>query len=99
MIRILSFSTNRDILPVMDRLVNKQEGWEGRRAADLATAERLLDEEDFDLVLLGAGTGEAELQHLRARTQVQGKAVRFVVHYGGGSGLLYNEVAAALATD
>ena len=94
MITILSFCTNPTILPVMDRLVNKQEGWRGLRAPDLATAKALVSEHSIDLVLLGAGTGAAERAVLAELTA--GKPTKYVNHYGGGSGLLYAEVTAAL---
>ena len=94
MIQILSFCTNPTILPVMDRLVNKQEGWTGHRAADLRTAAALVAEHDFDVVLLGAGTGDEEREALAAITK--DKSTRYINHYGGGSGLLYAEVTEAL---
>lgn len=97
MIRILSFCTNPDILPVMDRLVNKHsDQWESHRAPDLATAKQVLTDLDIDIVLLGAGTGEEEQAILHQLTTQLGKATRYIKHYGGGSGLLYAEIEEAL---
>jgi hypothetical protein len=97
MINILSFSTNADILPVMDRLVNKHsDDWRGYQAADLATAHRILTEQDINILLLGAGTGQAEYDELQTVVTSAGKDTKFVYHYGGGSGLLYAEIAEAL---
>lgn len=96
MFNILSFSTNREILPIMDRLVNKQEGWTGQRAPDLAAARELLLAGDFSAVLLGAGTGEAERNALQILLDATGKKTVLIDHYGGGSGLLYAEVMEAL---
>ncbi|WP_082921699.1 hypothetical protein [Lewinella sp. 4G2] len=97
MIHILSFSTNKEILAVMDRLVNKHdENWTGYRAADLATASEIITQSPIDVVLLGAGTGAAERQVLSDQASAADKRIRFIDHYGGGSGLLYAEVEEAL---
>ncbi len=97
MIKILSFSTNPDILPVMDRLVNKQAGWTGRPVADIRTARSAVLKEDFDIVLLGAGTGVAERESLQVILKELGKPTLLIDHYGGGSGLLFAEVMEAMA--
>ncbi|MEM9525983.1 MAG: hypothetical protein AAGA31_05190 [Bacteroidota bacterium] len=96
MINILSFSTNPEILPVMDRLVNKNPNWRSLSAANLATARKLVQEEDVDLVLLGAGTGEAERSVLQEDILFHNKQTRLINHYGGGSGLLLAEVTGAM---
>jgi len=94
---ILSLSTNPDILPVMDRLViNHADDWQSFTAPDLDTARQVLAERDIDVVLLGAGTGEAEHAELQTVAVAADKATKFVYHYGGGSGLLYAEVEQAL---
>lgn len=98
MIHILSFCTNPEILPVMDRLVNKHsDDWTGYRAPDLATARRVLAERRIDCVLLGAGTGREEQEALLADLAPDAHMPVFIHHYGGGSGLLYAEVEQALA--
>ena len=94
---ILSFATNKEILAIMDRLINKHDAsWQGFRAADLEAAKTKLSEHDIDVVLLGAGTDVAEREALELHCQSLGKTPKFVSHYGGGSGLLYAEVEQAL---
>ncbi|MEM9930745.1 MAG: hypothetical protein AAF840_13045, partial [Bacteroidota bacterium] len=88
MINILSFSTNPDILPVMDRLVNKQEGWQGAAVDNLTDAHQAVLNNDFDVVLLGAGTGAIERQALTLALKAAAKRTVLIDHYGGGSGLL-----------
>jgi len=97
MLRILSFVTNPSILPVLDRVVNKQEGWTGERAPDLAAAQDHLLREEFDLVLLGAGTGAEERAALQQLIDERKLKTRLVDHFGGGSGLLYAEVMETLS--
>ena len=96
MISIISFVKNREILPVLDRLVNKEEGWEGVRAADLETAREHLRNGRFDVILLGAGTGDEERAELRKVIDETEQQTIMIDHYGGGSGLLYAEVMEAL---
>ena len=96
MLRILSFVTNPEILPVLDRVVNKQEGWTGRRASSLAAAEAVLHREPIDVILLGAGTGAAERESLTVTIANSGQNTIIIDHYGGGSGLLYAEVMEAV---
>ena len=97
MIHVLSFSTNKEILAVMDRLVNKHsDNWTGHRAADLETALSKLTELPIDVVLLGAGTDAEDRESLQQIIDNDGLKAKIVVHYGGGSGLLYAEVEEAL---
>lgn len=99
MLSILSFSTNLEILPVMDRLVNKNPDWKGLCAPDLTTARTLVQEQDVDLVLLGAGTGKAEHIALTEDIISLGKQTKLINHYGGGSGLLLAEIMGALSRE
>lgn len=92
MLRILSFVANPQILPVLDRLVNKQDGWSGDRAPNLSTASEQLQAEEYDFVLLGAGTGSEERAALQEIIDVRKLKTRLIDHFGGGSGLLYAEV-------
>lgn len=96
MIRIVSFVKNPEILPVLDRLVNKEEGWRGERAPDLDTATTLVRRGDIDVVLLGSGTGATERAVLQKIIEETGCSTVLLDHYGGGSGLLYGEVLEAL---
>lgn len=97
MLNILSVAKNKDILQVINRLVNQTAGWHGQATDEVNEAEFLLMQEEFDIVLLGAGLSpeeEAQLGNFCKHLTFQ---PRIVKHYGGGSGLLYSEVASALA--
>lgn len=94
--KILSFVTNPEILPVLDRVVNKHDGWTGERAPDLETARKKVSEGDFDVVLLGSGTGAEERVVLQAIIAGRNLQTVLVDHFGGGSGLLYAEVVEAV---
>lgn len=97
MTNILSIAAHDDIRRIMNRLVNTREGWQGQAAVDVNEAEALLADEEFDLILIGVGVSESAENQLRefcTHLTFQPKLVR---HYGGGSGLLYNEVMLAMA--
>lgn len=96
MLRILSFVTHPEILPVLDRVVNKHEHWTGERAPDLPTALTKVAEGNFDVVLLGSGTGVEERQRLQELIAERGLQTVLIDHFGGGSGLLYAEVMEAV---
>lgn len=81
----------------MDRLVNKNPDWRSLSAANLATARKLVQEENVDLVLLGAGTGKEERSVLEEDILAHNKPTRLINHYGGGSGLLLAEVTGAMS--
>lgn len=97
MLRILSFVKNPEILPVLDRVVNKHEGWTGLRAASLDEAQAIVQDQAIDVVLLGAGTGVTERQALTETITRNNQQTILIDHYGGGSGLLYAEVMNGLA--
>lgn len=96
MIKILSACNHPDILSIMDRLVERQEGWSSSTAAKLSTVFDLLGNEHFDLLLLGAGFAEAEQREIEALIEEKKLPTKVVNHYGGGSGLLYSEIMMAL---
>ncbi len=50
----------------------------------------------FQLVLLSSGLDETAEKQVRTALQQLQPHVPIVQHYGGGSGLLYNEIAEAL---
>ena len=98
-LEILVISTNPELMEVILRLVNNKEGWTGtgtgaesiEKSKEIFTASP-----KFDIVLFDVGVSEAEEKELTAIFKTQNSEVIAIRHYGGGSGLLYNEVQAAL---
>ncbi|WP_338870458.1 response regulator receiver protein [Spirosoma sp. SC4-14] len=95
---ILYIGLNSEINPVMLRLLNSHNEWDGVVADSCPEAIRLFQEQRFDLVLLGNGLSEAEEAQLRKQFCSQQPAIIVVEHYGGGSGLLAGEIRQALAS-
>lgn len=94
--RILIVGCHADILETVLRLVNAQPGRTGIGATSASEALERIAGESFDLVLLTNGLSESEEHALRARIAALHPGLPVVQHYGGGSGLLDNEIRAAL---
>ena len=94
---VLVVCKHPDILSTILRLIHKKEGWTAVGAASAAEAEAVCTATPINLVLFGAGVDENEEQQLRTNLPALRPDIKFVQHYGGGSGLLYGEVLQALA--
>jgi DNA-binding NtrC family response regulator len=91
-INILAVGTHPEIMATILRLLNNKPNWQATGASNLAEALTHANDQQFDIVLIGAGIDEAD-------TLVIKKAypkIPVVLHYGGGSGLLYAEIYQAL---
>jgi len=94
--RILIVGCHADILETVLRLVNAQPGRYAVGSSSASEALAILEAHPFDLVLLTNGLSEPEEAALRADIAALHPALPVVQHYGGGSGLLENEIRAAL---
>jgi hypothetical protein len=98
-IRILYFGKNKDILETVIRLLNNHESWSGEGVYELEHVKESLQDEHFDILLLGCGIDEADEEKLRKYLAEFYPAIKIIQHYGGGSGLLSNEILEALHVD
>lgn len=96
MIKILYIGRHTEILETVVRLLNANEEWFGIGATTDEEALELFSKYDFSLVLLGCGI-EEESEHLLLTAFRNLKPdIVIIQHYGGGSGLLRNEITLAL---
>jgi DNA-binding NtrC family response regulator len=95
-IEILAVGTKTDIVETVQRLINKNPDWNGTCAYDKAQAIEIFASKDFDLVLLGGGLDDASELELITKFNTEKPEVPVVQHFGGGSGLLFSEIQAAL---
>jgi len=95
-LHILVVGRHPDIMPVVLRLINQHAGWESTGAMTDEEAMEQFQQQSFNLVLLSSGVPEESERELRAFFQSQQPSVPVIQHYGGGSGLLENEILAAL---
>lgn len=92
----LVLSTRDDLLEVMLRLIRNHEGWTAEGATSPDEARQKFAAGEYDIFLLNAGIEAATEAALEAEFKAQQPGLIVIQHYGGGSGLLYNEVQAAL---
>lgn len=93
---ILIISTNREALEVILRLVHKKDNWKGFGAPTTEKAKELFRLEDIDIVLFNVGICSEEEKELIHFFNTEKEDIIVIQHYGGGSGLLYNEIQFAL---
>ena len=95
-IEILVIGRNPAIMETVVRLVNQNKEWNAAGALTDEEAIELFHKYPFDLVLLGSGIEEASEIKLRKLFNYQRPGITIIQHFGGGSGLLSNEIMAAL---
>ena len=99
MARILAVGTHPEVMPVIERLLRSQDGWEPVVVFGAPEALAALQTiKHIDVVLLGAGLSSKEEADLHSAASALSPKVPVVAHYGGGSGLLFAEIWGALGT-
>jgi hypothetical protein len=94
---ILVVCAHEEILQTILRLINASDQWKALGAPTQETARVLFTENRFALVLLGSGIDDDAEKMLCRFFLEKDPGVKIVPHYGGGSGLLFNEIHSALA--
>lgn len=95
---ILAVCSHPEILQTIIRLINNNPQWNGTGATDEHQALVYFTEQPFDVVLLGSGMDAASVKKLMPPCRAINPLVKFVQHYGGGSGLLSTEIYEAIAS-
>jgi DNA-binding response OmpR family regulator len=95
-LKILAVGRNAAILEVVNRLINAHEKWTGATAASAEEAVNAISTARYDIVLLCAGISEEEAAMLKQQLAKHWPHTMLLRHFGGGSGLLENEILAAL---
>ena len=96
MLNILAIGRDPAILQVVERLINGHESWTARIVTTDEEAVTAFGQAKFSIVFVCAGVSMEEEKGLRRRLQQLDPEVVVTRHYGGGSGLLENEVLAIL---
>lgn len=94
---ILYIGKNPEITETVIRLINNRENWQGVAANTADEARELFATTHFNVVLLGNGIGPDEEAILFEFFNETKPEVPVIQHYGGGSGLLYAEIAEAIS--
>lgn len=96
MLNILAIGKDMAILQVVERLINGHEGWKATIVGSEEEAVAAMGRTKFAIVFVCAGISMEEEDGLRQRLQQLDPAVVVTRHYGGGSGLLENEILSIL---
>jgi hypothetical protein len=90
----LAIGRNEEIIKVLGRLINQE--WRGIAVTKDEEALAAFREGHFDIVLFSNGITAEEKAALETELCSVNASVIFIQHMGGGSGLLENEILAAL---
>lgn len=93
---ILVLGRHPQILETVLRLIHTQQEWKAIGALSDSEAIEQFRADNFDLVLIGGGVEEESERKLKTEFEKLNPKVKIIRHYGGGSGLLFNEIHEAL---
>ena len=96
-IDILAVGKEAAILEVVERLINSHEGWHASTAATGDEAIAAVKKKKYTIVFVCAGFSSQEEENLRGQLTKLDPALVVTRHFGGGSGLLENEILGILA--
>lgn len=96
-VNILVISKHPQILKIVVKLINNTTEWQAIGTDIEETAMNLFTENNINIVLFGTGITEESEAVLRTFFVQHNPAIIMIQHYGGGSGLLSNEIMQALA--
>lgn len=91
---ILVVGREKAILEVVERLINGHQGWKATLVTTEDAATQAFTKTSFPIVLVCAGFSAQEEEALKQRLIKEDTVV--IRHYGGGSGLLENEILGIL---
>jgi hypothetical protein len=91
-LNLLALGRNPEIMTVMDRLLNAPANWHGVTVHTPEEALETARSKTFHIVLLCAGISPEEESLLTEQLLAINPALIIKRHFGGGSGLLKNEI-------
>lgn len=93
-LQFLVIGKNQEILDTLKRIIENNEGWKAEIQSDENVCYNYLKENQVDIVLLSSGLEEQFEKDIKVFCENLNQDVKVIDHYGGGSGLLKNEVYA-----
>lgn len=91
-LNFLVIGKNNEILETLKRIIENNEGWKAEIQSDENICYNYIKENHIDIVLLSSGLEEKFENEIKVFCKNLDKEVKVIDHYGGGSGLLKNEV-------
>ncbi len=95
-VNILVIGRHREIMQTVLRLVNQNPAYNASGATSNDEALDMFRDGNFQLVILGGGVDRESEQLFREQFRAMQPGIKIIQHFGGGSGLLENEIRAAL---
>ena len=91
-LQFLVIGKNQEILDTLKRIIENNEGWKAEIRNNENVCYDYIKENQVDIVLLSCGLEEDFENDIKIFCENLDKDVKVIDHYGGGSGLLKNEV-------
>lgn len=91
-LRFLVIGKNREILATLKRVIEHNEGWHASIMEDERELEPFLYRNKVDAILLSSGLSELAEAGIATRALFVDENIKVIPHFGGGSGLLKNEI-------
>ncbi|TLX24318.1 hypothetical protein FE904_17235 [Chryseobacterium indologenes] len=91
-LHFLVIGKNQEILDVLKRVIENNEGWTANVQTDENFCYEYIRQNKVDIVLLSSGLEDEFEKEIKIFCNGLDKEVKVIDHYGGGSGLLKNEV-------
>lgn len=91
-LNILVIGRHPQIMDTVLRLINSQPEWKASGAMTDTEALEKFRIKDFQLVMIGGGVAEESELKLSNEFKKLNQKIKIIRHYGGGSGLLFNEI-------
>lgn len=91
-LHFLVIGKNQQILETLKRIIENNEGWKAEIQTEENICYEYVKENQVDIVLLSSGLDEKFENDIKVFCSTLDKDVKIIDHYGGGSGLLKNEV-------
>jgi hypothetical protein len=88
-LKFVYFTTNRDMLRIMSRLLRRGKNWSVQVTDDKEHFKSLISDRP-DILLIGPGADTNDIRSWQTLSKSYGSTL--IEHFGGGSGLLYNEI-------
>ncbi|WP_449386915.1 hypothetical protein [Chryseobacterium lineare] len=91
-LNFLVIGKNQEILDTLKRVIENNDGWKAYIQTDENASYNDIQNKQLDIVLLSSGLEEQFEKDIKEFCEKLDKNIKIIDHYGGGSGLLKNEV-------
>jgi hypothetical protein len=95
-VNMLVIGRHKEIMQTVLRLINQNPAYNASGATTNDEAVALFRSGDFQLIILGGGVDRTSEAFFRKTFAEIKPGIKIIQHFGGGSGLLENEIRAAL---